>query len=696
MATSDAEKRARVENLASSGNTAAQKYLAANPSFGVSSPAPASTPKVTSSTSGGMITRTPTSTAPATSMAPTSGGSAYASGAEAIDARQTSSSSIQKPVPGQNLPQIGGSYEAMTLDQLRTRDGTVVGQRQPFTEAGKFFDKTFWNSLMSPNATMSQQLDQSSAAGGGGAVGGGAGGGTGGAWGGTAPSTAKPSQTAEPAPKTGGASASGGRPGDRQVTEGELAQAYRLIAALSPYSASNLTSSSEEVNAAVENMGNALSSAYEKALADLPDYEKMSKDAKELYEMKMKLIDERRDQLEERYREDRAQIEADAEGKEQDLRSRQGVEVGKMAGGLAAAGAYLGFDNVNHSAMLSLQVTHDREMTVLGQAKIAAINEARRAFEDSDFALLGEQINAIESYDKKISELAEDHFNNTLKLTQEARDNVRFGMEIEKFERDKGFDNLDAIIESGIMPTQRDLEKYASSLNLSVEQVREYINSGLETKKLQKERDKTADELAIIDRLMRIDSDKTITVNGKSYRGLNTPASASSSSDRVLTNKDVSKEFGSSPFAYAHVGKVTYGQMVELYSQENPNADWLRAWEASNMDILEQEGYVPWDSSTYGPYYAMLESDWKREKANFWGVQFGAPISEFSTSDRDRIVGYLMSTKTIASTQELNDSSAWPYEVLAQVLKDAKIAEKSKEDDNNLTPESIDAAAAKL
>jgi len=269
-------------------------------------------------------------------------------------------------------------------------------------------------------------------------------------------------------------------------------------------------------------------------------------------------------------------------------------------------------------------------------------------------------------------------------------------MEIEKFERDKGFDNLDAIIESGVMPTQRDLEKYASSLNLSVEQVREYINSGLETKKLQKERDKTADELAIIDRLMRIDSDKTITVNGKSYRGLNTPASASSSSDRVLTNKDVSKEFGSSPFAYAHVGKVTYGQMVELYSQENPNADWLRAWEASNMDILEQEGYVPWDSSTYGPYYAMLESDWKREKANFWGVQFGAPISEFSTSDRDRIVGYLMSTKTIASTQELNDSSAWPYEVLAQVLKDAKIAEKSKEDDNNLTPESIDAAAAKL
>lgn len=615
-----------------------------------------------------------------------SAGSANKSGASVVSSQKDSTSSIQPRMPaspGTNLPQ--GAQVAGTM-----MDGIKEWALRDFRQIPQDFQvlKGYWDTTMDAFAKRVGAVPRSPA-GGDGSVGGGFGGGSGGSSGGsvfpetpdrpTVPTSASTTRTpsATPAaPSTGGASASGGRPGDRQLTEGELAAAYRLIAALAPGSPSSITSTSDDFSSAVQGMGDALNSAYEKALADLPDYDKMRQDSEDLYKMKMGLIDDRRDQLEERYREDREGIEADFEGQKQDLGAKQKTEVGKLSGGLAAAGAYLGFDNVNHSAMLSLQVTHDREMTVLGQAKVAAVNEARRAFEDSDFALLGEQINAIESYDTKISELAQDHFDNTLKLTAEARQNVQFGMEMEKFERDKGFDNLDAVITSGVLPTNREIERYAATLNLSPEQVRKYIESGINTKALQESRDKIAQELDIIGVLKGIDTDQSITIGGKSYRGLNKPKSSSDSSTRILNNEDVMNKFNSSPFAYAMVGDKTYGEVVELYSQEFPNAQWLGAWEESNADILDQYGYKQHDPDTYGVYYDMYLNAWNTEKANFWGVQFATPLNEFSVSDRQKIVGYLLSTGEITSENDLRNRQDWSYAKLSQVLAEAVAAAK--------------------
>jgi hypothetical protein len=526
----------------------------------------------------------------------------------------------------------------------------------------------------------------------------------GGGGGGTAPVTTAPTPTnktqanAAGIQDTGGASASGGNPGDRELTASELRVAYKLMAALmagKPDGGDDITSSSDDVESAMGNMDNALNSAYEKALADLPDYEKLKSDTEDLFELKKDLIDERRDALEERYADDKAEIEGEFAGKEQDMKETQKRQTGQMAGGLAAAGAYLGFDNVNHSAMLSLEVTHQRELTVLGQSKIAAINEARRAFEDADYALLGEQINAIDKYNEDITKLTQDHFDNTLKLTQEARDNVRMMQETEEFERAKSFDNLDAVVKSGKMPGPTELKKYAASLGLSTDEVKGYIQAGIDSAELEKNSKKSDEDMKLYEFLSKIDKGTYVTINGKRYAGLN--KGTASSSNRIVSNTDVAKEFGSSPYAYSQVGQKTYAELVETYSLETPPEDFASTFANENLEsLLEYTDIPPYilPSVLSGQFvstmkdnaiYAYTQAAWENEKKNFWGENYGTNLKDFKSSDINIILGQLADDENrTVYIDEIRNNPAYPASKLQQLLNQAYEDRKTTDDNDPL------------
>lgn len=557
----------------------------------------------------------------------------------------------------------------------------------------------YWRMVTSPTATKSQFAGRDLASigtiaglSGGtpdytrtGSVGGGFGGGTGGSWG--------SNPTAPKKQDTGGHSAGGGKApigeaGD-SVSISVLKQALSIVAQVMGTPSDGITATSDDVDNALASMGNALDSAYEQALADLPDYEKMKEDAKTLYEMKDKILQDRMDTLEARYKEDVASIKEDYAGQKEDLQKKQDIQQGQLAGGLAAAGAYLGFDNVNQSAMLSLQVTHDREMTVLGQAKMAALSEARRAFEDSDFKLLTEQINAIDAYDQRINQLTKDHFDQTLKLTQEARNNVKFMQDTESFERARAFDNLDTIITSGKMPSNAEIAQYAKVLNLSPEEVKGYITAKQNTLELEKSRAKTDEDVKILSLLKGIDKGTFVTINGKRYEGLNTPSSSATSSSRVVNRQDVVEKFNSSPYAYSKVGQMSYGELAEIYSQETPPEDWLQMFNDTFGDELRADGYIEGDPETYDVYYAQMNAQWKKEQANFWGdtVLYGA-IKDFKPDERNKILAQIRAeTKRDVSIEDLQDESVWSRQVLAGYLSRSSSKQKTDVDFESLINE---------
>ena len=437
-----------------------------------------------------------------------------------------------------------------------------------------------------------------------------------------------------------------------------------------------LTGTAEPVDNAIANVDNALTTAYEAALADLPDYEKMKQDAKDLYELKADLIEDRRDTLEDRYREDRAAIEADAEIQKDELQQSQRGQTGRLAGGLASAGAYLGFDNVNHSAMLSLQVTHDREMTVLGQAKLAALSEARRAFEDSDFALLTEHINAIEAYDKKITDLANTHFTQTLQLTQEARNNVKFMQDTETFERTRTMTNLDTIITSGEPVSQQDVQNYARQLKLSPEQVQGYITSKRNTIDLEENRQKTADQIQLLNLLRGIDKGTFVTIDGQTYEGLQrVPVSGQgSSSDRVLTWEDWNTKLNRNPIAKQFVGNMTYNQAIQYMAQDQPPeevAEWLSSAEgiSENPDVAAgqiQEGWVNLRNDVLG-----LTSS--RDFGQFTPGEQKAIVAEINRQLTEEAQARGQQFTDPVGMSDLENVNKYPYEVLSTYLEESKM-----------------------
>lgn len=631
-------------------------------------------------------TSSPSSTSGTSTSPSRTSGSSYATGADAVSGVKSSIASLIKP----EFQVAGAAFEAdpaafwNTVTNPKTTYNSIgyANKMPPATNANSTAP-----TIGSPATTPRPQAEIYSAGGGGG---------------GSAPTSVSTTGGAAPTPTnkdqankagiqdTGGASASGGKPGDRQLTDSELRLAYNLIAALSVNPSNDITSTADDYDAAHSNMDSVLSKAYEDALADLPDYEKMKSDAEDLFDLKTKILDERQQALEDRYAEDKASIEADYEGQEQDMKETQKRQTGQMAGGLAAAGAYLGFDNINHSAMLSLEVTHQRELTVLGQAKIAALNTARRAFEDADYALLGEQINAIDKYNEDITKLTQDHFDNTLKLAQEARDNVRFVMEAETFERDKSFDNLDAAVKAGKMPTDKQIKEYAASLGLSETEVRGYVQAGIETANLEKSKNKTELDIMKYDLLKTIDKGTYVTIDGKQYEGLNVPTTNRESSNRILSAEDVMDKFGGSPWAYNMVGKVTYGEAVEYFSQQNPPEDWAQTYYDENLESLMEDFEIP---SYILPkylaegltqeikdqvFYAKAQNAWELEKKNFWGESYGSNLGDFDKDEVSAILGELevIKGRKVYIDEVRNDYTNYPPSTLKTILNSAKAREK--------------------
>lgn len=602
--------------------------------------------------------------------------------ATAVKAKGSLSTTL---VGGQGLggaeknPYASATFTAPTFDQQR------------YANNADFFNKMF-----SPGATAhttpmyGKGVD-------GGFVGGGSGGGGGFSWGGgqgqytpsvqdgvlsatrnlgvpsgaSAPQpTSKPQANQAGVPDTGGQSAANAQvPGGSQL----MKSLQQLSDALASLDVNALFATSDPVDNAVANVDSALSKAYESALADLPDYEKMKQDAKDLYELKADLITDRQEQLEERYKEDKEAIEADFAQQKDDLQQSQTMQQGKLRGGLASAGAYLGFDNVNHSAMLSLQVTHDREMTVLGQAKISALIEARRAFEDADFALLTEHVNAIEAYDKKITELANTHFTQTLQLTQEARDNVRFMQEQESFERNRSYDNLDTIIEAGTMPTEADIQNYARQLKLSPEDIKGYIRNKQNTIELEKKQQKTENELAILRVLASLDKGQFVTIDGKTYEGLNIPAKSGTSSSKALTYEDVFTDFNNSPIArqFAEMG-MTKDSVYQLFTQQTPPEEMYTEIENSIPDLSTDENIAA----------QQVQTAWENMRNDALGMTTSRDLGRFTGTQQSKIVAeinqqIMEGTNTDyqgkLTVQDISaDPNTFDYATLANYLRQAE------------------------
>jgi hypothetical protein len=254
--------------------------------------------------------------------------------------------------------------------------------------------------------------------------------------------------------------------------------------------------------------------------------------------------------------------------------------------------------------------------------------------------------------------------------------------ETEEFERAKSFDNLDAVVKSGKMPGPTELKKYAASLGLSTDEVKGYIQAGIDSAELEKNSKKTDEDIKLLEFLNKIDKGTYVTINGKQYQGLGKVAT--NSANRVVANKDVADEFGSSPYAYSQVGKKTYAELVETYSQQSPPADWLQTWEDENMELLLEDGYVPGDKTTFDIYGAQMQNSWEMEKKNFWGENYGTNLKDFKSADINIILGELADSEgRTVYIDEIRNNPAYPASKLQQLLNQAYARRK---DDGDADP----------
>lgn len=134
-------------------------------------------------------------------------------------------------------------------------------------------------------------------------------------------------------------------------------------------------------------------------------------------------IDQHIANLEQQRKDEIANIEADFKQQQDQLAQNQAKETGTTSVGIARLGGYLGGSASGTGTMINLARTHQQEVTALEGKKQAAIQAAKTAIDDKEFALADAKAKEAKDLEQTINDRKNTFFNQTLALTNEQRQN---------------------------------------------------------------------------------------------------------------------------------------------------------------------------------------------------------------------------------------------------------------------------------
>lgn len=254
----------------------------------------------------------------------------------------------------------------------------------------------------------------------------------------------------------------------------------------------------------------------------------------------------------------RASAEADIERsfgtRRTQLQDTQRRETGTKSVALARMGGYLGESASGMGAMQNLEDTHQQELSYLEGLKQTALNQARQAYEDQDFALTKELMQNVRDLNGEINTRRRNFFSDALSLlgeqrsqnaelraqageqrdvAQEGRAQRSFEQDLEDKRRSNAADQLErlAILDPDSPELQgMDIAGIERNLNVPSGFVKKYLKVQQDSRAKDASDDafdRQQKEVNVIkgvyDILNEVPLGQSITIAGKTYKGLKRP-----------------------------------------------------------------------------------------------------------------------------------------------------------------------------
>lgn len=103
------------------------------------------------------------------------------------------------------------------------------------------------------------------------------------------------------------------------------------------------------------------------------------------------------------------------------LGEQQRKETGSTSAGIARAGGYLGFSGSSQGVLINLAETHRAEMSGLEAKRQAALQEARNAYEEKQFAAAQQRYKEAKEYENESYQRQQDYFAKVKAATDKAK-----------------------------------------------------------------------------------------------------------------------------------------------------------------------------------------------------------------------------------------------------------------------------------
>jgi len=165
-----------------------------------------------------------------------------------------------------------------------------------------------------------------------------------------------------------------------------------------------------------------------------------------------------------------ARISADYEAAAVTLRKTQAREFAGRSTGLITAGGYLGGVQSHEGALQGLRQDQEVEVRSLFSKRDAAVQAARSAYLEKDFALAKEKTKLAADLESNISTAKDRQASQALAAT-------KAGRETEKFERDQAEEQIKIFAAVPTAPIPKNIERSAKALNISNQQFLELITA---------------------------------------------------------------------------------------------------------------------------------------------------------------------------------------------------------------------------
>lgn len=217
-------------------------------------------------------------------------------------------------------------------------------------------------------------------------------------------------------------------------------------------------------------------------------------------------------------------------------KDEQDKEMASNVVGLARIGGYLGGTASAMGAINNLAAKHRAEITKLENDRQTALYNARNAINEKQYNLALQSLNEAKDYANLINSRNKDMFNSYLSLTQENRAQSKFVI-------DEGERVLTQFVDSGKTPSASQLSTIAQSLGTTEDVIQGIITAKQNAKALEVQKDKSDQDIKILNVLKDIPRGSYVNIGGKTYSGLKVATGSGGGSGVNSTQFEAARKF---------------------------------------------------------------------------------------------------------------------------------------------------------